>query len=135
MSPIGAQLSPIGAQFTPIGAQVTPIGGDMGSKRAHTDPIRYLNVVSMPRAVGVGVVPAGRAVLHVGGVDGDAPGALLGGFVDVLIALEARAPRLRQHCRIKGGGDPQKVSLNGGQKGGKGTPKGEQEWGRRDPKR
>ena len=125
---------------------MTPIGGDMGSKRAHRDPIRYLNVVSMPRAVGVGVVPAGRAVLHVGGVDGDAPGALLGGFVDVLIALEARAPRLRQHCRIKGGGDPQKVSLNGGQKGaegpqfisinkGKGTPKGEQKWGRRDPKR
>ena len=75
----------------------------------------------MPRAVGVGVVPAGRAVLHVGGVDGDAPGALLGGFVDVLIALEARAPRLRQHCRIKGGGTP-KSELKRGAKGGRGTP-------------
>ena len=58
-----------------------------------------LDVVGVPRAVDVGVVPVLGLVLDVGGVDGDAARLLLGRRVDLVVRLGLAAEQLAQHRR------------------------------------
>ena len=57
-----------------------------------------LDVVGVPGAVDVGVVPIGRLVFDVGGVDGDAARLLFGRRVDLVVGLGLAAELGRQHA-------------------------------------
>ena len=56
-----------------------------------------LDVVGVPRAVDVGVVPLGRLVFHVRGGDGDAARLLFRGGVDLVVGFELAAKLGRHH--------------------------------------
>ncbi len=58
-----------------------------------------LDVVGVPGAVDVGVVPVLGLVLDVGGVDGDAARLLFGRRVDLVVRLGLAAEQLAQHGR------------------------------------
>ena len=58
-----------------------------------------LDVVGVPGAVDVGVVPVLGLVLDVGGVDGDAARLLFGRRVDLVVRLGLAAEQLAQHRR------------------------------------
>jgi hypothetical protein len=65
-----------------------------------------LDVVGVPGAVDVGVVPVLGLVLDVGGVDGDAAGLLFGRCVNLIVGLGFASVQLAQHrgqrCRQGG---------------------------------
>jgi hypothetical protein len=77
------------------------------SGRAHQDRAVHLrrtgdhvlHVVGVPRAVHVRVVPVGRLVLDVRGVDRDAARLLFGRRVDLVVGLGLAAELGRQHRR------------------------------------
>lgn len=62
-----------------------------------------LNVIGMPGAVDVGIVSEVRLVLDVGGVDGDAPRALLRRLVNVLVGHAPGLSSLGEDLGDRGG--------------------------------
>ena len=59
-----------------------------------------LDVVCVPRAVHVRIVPRSRLVLHAAGVDGDAARALLWRLVDRIKCHRAPAAVLCHHLKV-----------------------------------
>ena len=63
----------------------------------HVNKHTHLDIVGVAGTVCVGVMAVGRAVFHMRGVDGDAPGLLLGRVVNVFVLFKASTPCLCQH--------------------------------------
>src|SRR5581483_1443492 len=80
-------------------------GGDDQDRAVHLGGAgdHVFDVVGMARAVDVGVVALLALVLDVGGRDGDAALALLGGVVDLIVRFDLAAVLRRQDLRQRGG--------------------------------
>ena len=81
-------------------------GGDDQDSAVHLGSTgdHVLNVVSMARAVHVGIVTGSGLILHVSGVDGDTTLALLGSLVDGRVVGVLSAA---QHRQVLGDGSGQ----------------------------
>jgi hypothetical protein len=89
-----------GQQDVLAGLRHRPVGGrhdDDGAVHLGSTGDHVLDVVGMPRAVDMGIMPVGRLVLDMRRRDRDAAGLLFGRLVDHVIGGEGRPAGLRQH--------------------------------------